>query len=92
MVVPGLIDHGLSIVKTWTSDLRELERLLPRLRNIPTLLMWGEKDPAVYCSSMAPLAKHFAHVQTIVFPGVGHLPYEECPEEFNRELIRFLRG
>ena len=92
LAIPGLFDHGLSIVKTWTADLRELERLLPRLRDIPTLLMWGEKDPAVYCSSMAPLAKHFANVQTVAFPGVGHLPYEECAEEFNRELIRFIRG
>jgi len=92
LAIPGLFDHALSIVKTWTEDLRELERLLAKLRDVPTLLMWGEKDPAVYCSSMAPLAKHFANVQTIAFPGVGHLPYEECAEEFNRELIRFIRG
>jgi pimeloyl-ACP methyl ester carboxylesterase len=52
--------------------------------------MWGDKDPAVYVSSMEPLARHFAKVQTVVFPGVGHLPYEECPEEFNRALIEFL--
>lgn len=90
LALPGLIEHALSIVKTWTADLQELKCLLPRLRDVPTLLMWGEKDPAVYCSSMVPLAKHFANVQTISFPGVGHLPYEECVEEFNRELIRFL--
>lgn len=90
LAIPGLFDHALSIVKTWTADLRELEQLLAKLRDIPTLLMWGDKDPAVYCSSMAPLAKHFALVQTIRFPGVGHLPYEECADEFNRELIKFL--
>ena len=89
--LPGWVDHGLSIVQTWRSDLKELEALLPKLRGIPTLLMWGDKDPAVYVSSMEPLAKHFSHVQTVVFPGVGHLPYEECPDEFNRELIRFLK-
>ena len=87
---PGLFEHGLSIVRTWTADLRELEALLPKLAPIPTLLMWGDKDPAVYVSSMEPLARHFADVQKIVFPGVGHLPYEECPREFNRALIRFL--
>ena len=90
LATPGLFEHGLSIVKTWAADLRELETLLPTLREIPTFLVWGEKDPAVYVSSMEPLAKNFANVQTLVFPGVGHLPYEECPEEFNRELIRFL--
>jgi pimeloyl-ACP methyl ester carboxylesterase len=92
LAMPGLFDHALSIVRTWTADLQELEALLPKLRAIPTLLMWGEKDPAVYVSSMKKLARHFDHVQTVVFPGVGHLPYEECVEEFNRELIRFLKS
>ena len=87
---PGLLEHALGIVGTWTADLRELEALLPKLAPIPTLLMWGSKDPAVYASSMEPLSRHFANVQTVVFPGVGHLPYEECREEFNRELITFL--
>jgi pimeloyl-ACP methyl ester carboxylesterase len=90
LAMPGLFEHGLSIVKTWSADLEELERLLPKLAPIPTLLMWGTKDPAVYFSSMEPLARHFSNVRTVVFPGVGHLPYEECPEEFNRALIKFL--
>jgi pimeloyl-ACP methyl ester carboxylesterase len=90
LAIPGLFEHGLSIVRTWTADLRELEALLPRLASVPTLLMWGSEDPAVYASSMEPLGRHFANVQTVVFPGVGHLPYEECPEEFNRALIGFL--
>jgi pimeloyl-ACP methyl ester carboxylesterase len=90
LAIPGLFEHGLSIVRTWTADLQELEALLPTLAPIPTLLMWGSKDPAVHASSMEPLARNFTNVQTVVFPGVGHLPYEECPEEFNRALIDFL--
>jgi pimeloyl-ACP methyl ester carboxylesterase len=87
---PGLIEHALSIVRTWTEDLRELEEALPKLAGVPTLLMWGERDPAVYASSAARLAKYFSNSKTIIFPGIGHLPYEECPEEFNRALIEFL--
>jgi len=87
---PGLFEHGISIVRTWTSDLRELEALLPKLAEIPTLLMWGSKDPAVYASSLEPLARHFRNSRVVVFPGIGHLPYEECAEEFNRALIEFL--
>ncbi len=90
LAIPGLFEHALSIVRTWTSDLKELEELLPKLTSIPTLLMWGTKDPAVYVSSMASLGRHFANVQTVVFSGIGHLPYEECPEDFNRALIKFL--
>jgi len=87
---PGLFEHALSIVRTWTADLRELEMILPRLVNVPTLLMWGGKDPAVYASSAVRLQIFFANSKLIVFPGIGHLPYEECPEEFNRALIEFL--
>jgi pimeloyl-ACP methyl ester carboxylesterase len=90
LAIPGLFEHGLSIVGTWTADLRELQALLPTLAPIPTLLMWGSKDPAVYASSMETLGRHFAQVQKVVFPGIGHLPYEECPEEFNQALIEFL--
>jgi pimeloyl-ACP methyl ester carboxylesterase len=90
LVKSGLFEHALSIARTWMADLGELEALLPKLASIPTLLMWGSKDPTVYVSSMKPLARHFAHVETVVFPGIGHVPYEECPEEFNRELINFL--
>jgi len=87
---PGLFEHALSIVRTWTEDLRELEATLPKLASVPTLLMWGSKDSAVYASSAGPLAKHFPNSRLTVFPGIGHLPYEECPEEFNRALIEFL--
>jgi len=90
LAIPGLFEHALSIVRTWTRDLRELEETLPKLASIPTLLVWGSKDSAVYASSAASLAKYFPNSKTIIFPGIGHLPYEECPEEFNRALIEFL--
>jgi pimeloyl-ACP methyl ester carboxylesterase len=87
---PGLFEHALSIVRTWTQDLRGLETTLPKLASIPTLLMWGSNDTAVYASSAEPLAKFFRNSKSIIFPGIGHLPYEECPEEFNQALIEFL--
>ncbi len=90
LVLPGVIDHALRIVRTWSSDLRRLEGILPRIACIPTLLIWGSKDPAVYACSAEPLANHFRNVQQAMFPGVGHLPYEECPEEFNRAVVDFL--
>lgn len=87
---PGLFDHALGIVSSWARDLRELEETLPKLAGVRTLLMWGSKDSAVYASSAKELAKYFPHSRTIIFPGIGHLPYEESPEEFNRALIEFL--
>jgi len=90
LATPGLFEHALSIASTWSPDLLELEASLPTLSAIPTLLMWGTKDPAVYFSSMEPLARYFPGAEKVVFQAVGHLPYEECAEEFNRALIDFL--
>jgi pimeloyl-ACP methyl ester carboxylesterase len=90
LVKPGSIEYALGIARCWTADLREVEAALPKLADIPTLLVWGRKDPAVYASSAKRLAEYFPNSRTIIFPGIGHLPYEECPEEFNRALIEFL--
>lgn len=90
LAIPGLFEHGLSIASTWTADLKQLAALLPTISSIPALLIWGNKDPAVDVSSMEPLSRHFENAQRIVFPGIGHLPYEECPAKFNQALIKFL--
>ncbi len=92
LAISGLFNYGFSVVRSWTQDMRELGAILPKLANVPTLLIWGRDDAAVYATSGAALARHFQNSQLKVLPGVGHLPYEECPGEFNRLLIEFLTG
>ena len=87
---PGSFQYPMQILCTWTRDLDELERSLPLIAEIPTLLIWGSRDTAVYPESAPVLARHFRHCQLIEFPGVGHLPYEEVPEQFNTAVIKFL--
>jgi pimeloyl-ACP methyl ester carboxylesterase len=82
--------HALRIVKNWTADLAELKTALPKIRDYPTLLMWGTKDGAVYFQSAESLRQNFRDARLVAFEGVGHLPYEEVPEDFNRALIDFL--
>ena len=82
--------YGLGIVKNWTADLAELEQALPKIRDYPTLLMWGTRDRAVSVRSAEPLRSNFRESRLVLFEGVGHLPYEETPDEFNRALIDFI--
>lgn len=82
--------HGSRIVRNWTADLADLEKSLPEIRDYPTLLMWGTKDRAVDFQSAEPLRRNFRNARLVEFQGVGHLPYEEASEEFNRALIAFL--
>lgn len=94
--IPVLKNHSfrqaLGIVKNWTTDLAELKAALPKIRDYPTLLLWGTKDRAVDFRSAEPLRQNFRDARLIAFEGAGHLPYEEAPEAFNRALIDFLYG
>jgi len=82
--------HAQRIVRRWTADLAALDQALPKIRDYPTLLMWGTRDRAASFRSAEPLRKNFRESRLVAFKGVGHLPYEEAPEEFNQELIKFL--
>jgi len=88
--LPGRFEHAVKIVKTWGEDMGELEGLLPRIADIPNLLVWGGKDRVVDPASAERLGQHFRNVRTVVIPGAGHLPYEECPEEFCQVVEHFL--
>ncbi len=87
-----VLRHAARIVKDWTADLAELETALPKIHDYPTLLIWGTKDRAVYFRSAQTLRQNFRNARLIAFEGVGHLPYEEVPEDFNRALLAFLTG
>jgi pimeloyl-ACP methyl ester carboxylesterase len=65
--------------------------VLPRIADIPTLLIWGNRDRVVTPASAEQLRREFRDCRLVVFEGAGHLPYEEVPEEFNRAVLEFLR-
>jgi pimeloyl-ACP methyl ester carboxylesterase len=82
--------HGSCVVKNWTADMAALETALPQIRDYRTLLMWGTEDRAVHFKSAETVRRNFLDARLVVFGGVGHLPYEEAPEEFNRALVGFV--
>jgi pimeloyl-ACP methyl ester carboxylesterase len=88
--IPGTLNYGLGVVRSWNRDLADLESALPRIANIPTLLLWGSKDSAVSPDSSERLRQEFRHCEVETFDGVGHLPYEEVPERFNSSVMAFL--
>ncbi len=88
--LPGSFEYGISILRTWNRDLQDLETDLPRIADIPTLLIWGSRDAAVPPASAERLKQNFRNSQLVMMPGIGHLPYEEAPDEFNRILSEYL--
>ena len=87
----GIFEHAVKIVQTWHTDMAQLEATLPKLASIPVLLIWGSKDRVVDLNSAALMKQHLPHAEIAIIEGAGHLPYEECPEEFCRIVEDFLQ-
>ena len=83
-------EHLLRIVRSWHDDLALVERSLPAISEVPTLLLWGSRDKAVFPSSIHRLQSYLKNSALVLMRGVGHLPYEEVPEQCNRIIGDFL--
>jgi pimeloyl-ACP methyl ester carboxylesterase len=87
---PRSMHHLASILREWFTGLTQVEAALPSLQDLPILLLWGDRDTAVYPSSAYELHSRLSNSTVLMMPGVGHLPYEELPADFNRVVCDFL--
>ena len=76
----GTVPFLLRLLRSWHSDMRELEHRLEAPLHLPVLLLWGDGDRVIPVSSAAGLRKHLTGAEFHVLPGVGHRPAEERPE------------
>lgn len=70
----------------------EVEKTLREIANVPTLLVWGSKDGVVDPESAKALKRAMPGARVVMIEGAGHLPYEECPEQFSQILLDFLHS
>ena len=57
----------------------------------PTLLLWGELDETAPIRSGRVLAANLAHARLDTFPGAGHVPMDDVPQQFQARVREFLR-
>jgi pimeloyl-ACP methyl ester carboxylesterase len=88
--VPGTIEYLLNLLSHWFEDMRALESVLERVLGIPILLLWGDSDRVMSLESGQRLHGRLPQSELVVLPGVGHLPYEECPRIFAEAVNSFL--
>ena len=86
----GSFEHLWNITRSWAADLKRVETVLPLVEKVPALLLWGERDRAVHRSSASELHRRWTNSVVLVMKQIGHMPYEEVPEEFNRIVLDFL--
>jgi pimeloyl-ACP methyl ester carboxylesterase len=67
---------------------------VPVLRRIaaPTLLLWGQVDRVISPSHAVDFAAVIPNSAIISFPGVGHMPQDEAPEESLEAVLDFLES
>lgn len=82
--------YGVAIMRNWRTDMQQLEKDYAALAHQRALLVWGDRDVAVYRSSANEILKRMPNAKLEVLKGVGHIPYDEVPDEFNRLLLDFL--
>lgn len=85
VTVPPYVRQGL-FSRTVSHD-----HLLPRLRK-PVLITHGQADAIVLPAAAEQHAAAIPHAQLSLYPNVGHAPFWEEPERFNRELRTFVES
>ena len=59
----------------------DIEDLIGQV-SAPVLIQWGEENPQVHvelAGELARLLKNSPQVETIIYPGVGHMAIQEAP-------------
>lgn len=56
----------------------------------PTLIITGDDDKILGTEYNISLGKSMPNSRVIVIPECGHVPQEECPEEFTKAVIEFI--
>ena len=57
---------------------------------IPTLILWGENDAWIPLEHAQNFADEIGGAKLITYPGIGHIPMEEIPQQTAQDAKEFL--
>lgn len=75
----------------WNILRDDIRPLLPRIQ-VPTLIVWGERDKLVPLKDAWKLRDDIPNARLAVLRGAAHNPMVDRPADFNRILSRFVDG
>ena len=91
-VAPELVDRWHDLWRLEGQRVAQLERLRQYISgdieeligrvSAPVLIQWGEENPQVHvelAGELARLLKSAPSIETIIYPGVGHMAIQEAP-------------
>jgi len=80
---PNIFDANLNARNELSSNAEKID--------IPTLIVWGNKDKLIDVSSAYALHDIITNSQLKVYNRVGHAPMQEVPYRLAKDVLRFLR-
>ncbi len=69
-----------------------IEKNLPKLAELPMLLLWGEKDFCFHLGFFKRWQELFPKAKKVTLPQAGHLLFEDEPKRVGDEIATFLRA
>ncbi len=87
---PDTLRHVLCIIRCWYAEMVKLKAAIRRVKRIPILLVWGDRDLTVSLSSAIQLKRKLHASKLVVLPDCGHSAFEENPEVSNRIMLEWL--
>jgi pimeloyl-ACP methyl ester carboxylesterase len=84
--VPAATWHGLAASISAGDSLDELKKI-----QVPTLLLWGEKDSIFHREDQEILIKNIPNVSLKAYPETGHALHWENPRRFTTDLLAFIQ-
>jgi haloalkane dehalogenase len=72
--------------------LAEVERSLVRLRELPILITWGDRDVAFKKAELLRFEALFPRHRTVILRGAGHYIQEDAPEQIGAAIEDWWQG
>jgi len=69
----------------------DLRPILPNVK-VPVMVIYGDRDRLFDVKQAVTMHKLLERSDLCILPNCGHLPNEEKPRDFNREILGFIRG
>jgi pimeloyl-ACP methyl ester carboxylesterase len=86
VTVPGTRRAALAAARSTIAGFDRLEAAV----RAPTLVLWGREDRLIAAETGLRLSERIPGARLVVLPDAGHMPQEEAPEAFSREVAGFL--
>uniref|UniRef100_G3MMC3 AB hydrolase-1 domain-containing protein n=1 Tax=Amblyomma maculatum TaxID=34609 RepID=G3MMC3_AMBMU len=88
---PGALTGTINYYRAFNNDSDQFNKLPFRKINVPTLILWGQRDAFITRRVARYNQEWLTQSQLIYYEGAGHFPLRECPTHVTGRIIEFVK-